>query len=192
MGITIFGMYVYSDTTYHSSIMHGYGDHRLLMSDWPYTEIPRMLKIYYMLGASYHLEGTIHHLIAPAQNDFFEMLLHHYITLVLIGCSFMTCFWNSGINVMIQMDNGDCFGGLMKAFMDFTPSWFVLLVYIALVFSWIYYRLYAYGYEVIYEGALKMRWSLDGNILHQPCMLVLLCGLFLLNVYWTILFFRMG
>jgi len=150
--ITAFGLYVYSDTNYQSPIMHGSGNHRFLMSDWPYNKIPRLLKIYYMVDASYHVETTIHHLISHQQSDFYEMLLHHYITILLIVGSYMTNLWNSGINVMIQMDNGDCVGGLMKATMDFMPTWFVLIFYFVLVYSWIYYRLYAYAYEVIWEG----------------------------------------
>ena len=105
--ITLLGFYVFSDTNYQSGLMFGSGTGRLVSSDWPYNKVPRMLKLYYMIGMSYHFEDTIHHLFHPASNDFFEMLLHHYITLLLITGSYMTNKWNYGINVMIQMDNGD-------------------------------------------------------------------------------------
>lgn len=105
--ITLFGFYVYADTNYQSPVMFGSGDMMYLRSDWPYNPLPRFLKLYYMIGLSYHFEDTVHHLFHPAQNDFFEMLLHHYITLLLIVGSYMTGMWNSGIGVMIQMDNGD-------------------------------------------------------------------------------------
>lgn len=159
--ITLFGFYVYSDTTYHSSIMYGSGNHLHVNSDWPYNQIPRYLKLYYMIGMSYHFEDTVHHLFHPAQNDFFEMLLHHYITVLLIVGSYMTGQWNFGINVMIQMDNGDCFGGAIKAFMDFVPVPVVMINYLLILYSWIYFRIYAFAYEVIWQGSMHCRWHND-------------------------------
>lgn len=191
--ITAFGFYVFSDTPYQSPTMHGSGVHLLSMSDWPYNNQPWMMKIYYMLNASYHFEGTVVHLLMPMQNDFFEMLLHHYITLLLIVCSYMTSFWSSGINVMIQMDNGDILAGVIKCFYDIYPAWFTLIVYVILVYSWIYYRLYAYTLEVIYHDWLMHRWNVDNDTMyHRGTMLLLLVGLLVLNIYWTLLFFRMG
>lgn len=105
--ITCFGMYVYSGTKYHSPTMFGKGNIMYTYSDWPYNQMPDYVKLYYMVGLSYHLEVTIMHFFLPAQNDFFEMLLHHYITILLIVGSYKTAWWNVGINVMIQMDNGD-------------------------------------------------------------------------------------
>ena len=120
--MTAFGLYVYADTNYQSPFMLGRGDHMLMGSDWPYNRVPRCLKVYYMMNFSYHLEDLLAHLIHPAQNDFFEMLLHHYITLMLVAGSYMTNVWNSGINAMIQMDNGDFFVGVVKTFIDVIPA----------------------------------------------------------------------
>lgn len=190
--ITSFGFYVYSGTVYQSSTMFGSGNHLLNDSDWPYNKPPAYLKLYYMMNMSYHVEETVQHFLLPAQNDFFEMLLHHYITMCLIGGSYMTHFWNSGINVMIQMDHGDIFAGVIKAFMDFTSTPFVLVTYICLVTSWIYFRIYAFSYEVIWEGSMIGRWKFDHNTSHQYAFQLLLIGLLILNVYWVFLFFKMG
>mmetsp|Transcript_5128 Transcript_5128/g.5868 ORF Transcript_5128/g.5868 Transcript_5128/m.5868 type:complete len:122 (-) Transcript_5128:418-783(-) len=102
--ISAFGFYVLSDTSFHSPLMFGSGDYFYFMSDWPFNEFPRYFKLYYMIGLSYHFEDSIAHFFHPIQNDFFEMLLHHYITIMLISCSYMLSFWNLGIVVMIQMD----------------------------------------------------------------------------------------
>ena len=45
--ITLLGFYVYSDTNYQSGLMFGSGNLRYVSSDWPYTKIPRLLKLYY-------------------------------------------------------------------------------------------------------------------------------------------------
>lgn len=190
--ITCFGFYVYKDTNYHSPLMFGSGDIMYLVSDWPYNVMPRYLKLYYMIGLSYHLEVTVVHFFQTMQNDFFEMLLHHYITILLIVGSYMTGWWSVGINVMIQMDNGDCFGGMMKAFMDFAPIPFVLINYLLLLYSWIYFRVIIFGYEVFWKGSMFGQFHIDGSGNLQTIYQMLLLGLLVLNVYWTILFFRMG
>lgn len=190
--ITALGFYVIQDTTFHSPMMFGEGNLMHLYSDWPYNRIPRYLQLYYMIGLSYHVEDTVHHLFVPAQNDFFEMLLHHYITIILIVGSYMYAHWNVGIIVMIQMDNGDIVAGLIKAIYDFAPAPIVLFVYLFVVGSWIYFRDIAYAYEVIWTGSMFGRWHFDDNGSPQFIYQWLLTGLLILNVYWTILFFRMG
>ncbi|CAI2373622.1 unnamed protein product [Moneuplotes crassus] len=190
--ITLFGFYVLSDTNYHTSLMFGKGDLMYLYSDWPYQEIPKYLKLYYLIGLSYHAEDTIAHFFHPIQNDFFEMLLHHYITLMLVGGSYMTSFWNIGIIVMIQMDNGDAIGSACKAFMDFASIPIVLTNYLGILFSWIYFRDAVFAYETLWKGAFFGQFRInDENSIHIP-FIALLIGLLILNLYWTVLFFRMG
>lgn len=172
--------------------MFGSGDMSYVYSDWPFNVIPRHMKLYYMIGLGYHFEDTVHHLFHPAGNDFFEMLLHHYITVMLVIGSYMTGNWNIGINVMIQMDNGDCVGGLIKAFMDFSPTPFVLVNYSAVVFSWMYFRVFVFAYEVIWQASMFGKWESDTSGSAQTIYQMLLIGLLTLNVYWTVLFWRMG
>lgn len=189
---TVLGYYVLSDTNFHSSLMFGSGDILFLNSDWPYNRKPHYLKLYYMIGLSYHVEDTLVHFFHPAQNDFWEMLLHHYITIMLIVGSYMTAQWNWGIMVMIQMDNGDAIGGMIKAFVDFMPIPFVLTWFIGVVSSWIYFRDFVFAYEIFGFGAMMGRWysgSRPAPIFQFNCLLV---GLWILNLYWTFLFFRMG
>ena len=41
-------------------------------------------------------------------------------------------------------------------------------------------------------GSLMGQWRIDYNSAHQGTFQILLLGLLLLNVYWTILFIKMG
>jgi hypothetical protein len=190
--ITALGFYVYSDTEYHSPIMFGSGESKLMFSDWPFDKIPRLMKFYYMVGMSYHVEDSLHHLIHPAQSDFYEMLLHHYITVILIVGSFMSGCWNGGLNVMIQMDNGDIFVGLIRSVMDFAPVPVILILYLCCLFSWIYFRLYAFAMETLGIACLSSRRYMGENDLAINVGQLMLFGLFVLNIYWTVLFLRMG
>ena len=190
--ITIFGYYVLSDTNYHSPLMFGTGNIMYINSDWPFNKAPHYLKLYYMIGMSYHVEDTIAHIFHQAQNDFWEMLLHHYITICLIVVSFMTAQWPCGIMVMIQMDNGDAIGGVIKAFMDFTSVPFVISVYFGVLSSWIYFRDFVYAYEVFGFWWMMGRWYSGSRPAPQFQFNCLILTLLILNLYWTFLFFRMG
>ncbi|CAI2373179.1 unnamed protein product [Moneuplotes crassus] len=190
--ITLFGFYVLNGTNYQTKSMFGNGDIRYLYSDWPYQEMPRHLKLYYLIGLSYHAEDTIAHFFHPIQNDFFEMLLHHYITLMLVLGSYMTSFWNIGLIVMIQMDNGDAIGSACKAFMDFVPVPVVLINYLMILFSWIYFRDIIFAIETFWQGCLFGQVLINGETSFHIYSIILLMGLILLNLYWTFLFFRMG
>jgi hypothetical protein len=165
--MTLSGLYVYSDTNYQSPLMFGSGDHIRLYSDWPYNKLPKYLKLYYMAGMSYHVSDMINLLVHPAQSDFFEMLLHHYITIVLIVGSFMTNVWNSGINVMIQMDNSEILIGTLRCFLDIWHIGIIFPLFLVLVASWIYFRVFVFSLEVIWDGSLSTRWRFDNNLNHQ-------------------------
>ena len=189
--------------------MHGSGDMRYINSDWPFMVIPRyrengisVLKIYYMINTSYYLEDILRYMYMITQDgwyyviiqtpDTIEMLVHHVVTLLLVITSYMTQFWNSGLNVMIQMDNGDVWAGVIKGFMDITPIWFVLSVYVGLLSTWIYYRIYVFTYEVFLGHSLICRYIFEENLLHQQIMSCLLSILLMLNIYWVALLINMG
>ena len=190
--MVIFGFYVFSDTEYQSSMMFGSGKMEYLYSNWPYNPTPRCLKFYYMAGISYHTSDMIHLLIKPAQSDFFEMLLHHYITIMLIVGSYMTNFWNHGIKVMIQMDTGEVLIGVLRWFNDIWPTWILIPLFMLLNFFWIYFRIVVYTIEVVIFGTLRARAKLDLNESYQTVIQTLLVILLALNCYWQILFFRMA
>jgi len=149
--ITSLGFYVLSDTEFHTPLMFGSGDLRYLLSDWPFTRLPRFFKLYYMAGLSYHIEDLLSHFFHPIQNDFFEMLLHHYITILLIVSSYMLNFWNFGIIVMIQMDFCDILVAAIRVIMDFSHKAVALTVYLSLVASWVYFRDFVFMYEVVWK-----------------------------------------
>jgi hypothetical protein len=191
-GMTILGYIVYSGTNYHSQIMFGSGNHQLENSDWPYNVMPRYLKIYYMAELSYHVSDMVNLLVKPAQTDFFEMLLHHYIAIMLILGSYMANVWNIGINVALQMDSSEVFIGLVRGFHDIWPGTLFIVVFLALMVIWAYFRVFAFSYEVIWHGSMRGRFLLDSSKTLHTCIQVLLVSLLILNVYWLILFFKIA
>mmetsp|Transcript_35110 Transcript_35110/g.40573 ORF Transcript_35110/g.40573 Transcript_35110/m.40573 type:complete len:108 (-) Transcript_35110:42-365(-) len=76
--------------------------------------------------------------------------------------------------------------------MDIVPTYAVIINYVILVVTWIYFRVFAFSYEVIWKGSMMGLWKIDYNSAHQLAFQILLLGLLTLNVYWTFLFFKMG
>mmetsp|Transcript_5128 Transcript_5128/g.5869 ORF Transcript_5128/g.5869 Transcript_5128/m.5869 type:complete len:114 (-) Transcript_5128:73-414(-) len=80
----------------------------------------------------------------------------------------------------------------IKAFMDICSTPVVLTNYLIMLLSWIYFRDFVYCYEILWKGCFTSRYTAGENDRTQQTFILLLIGLFVLNAYWTILFFRMG
>lgn len=180
------------DTHYCPPIMFGDGEIMYIMSDWPYNNIPKYLKFYYMLSLSYYCEDMIEHIFKSPNFDYFEMILHHIITMMLIFCSYFNSFWNFGIFVLMQMDLADIFIGLIRVFMDFINKYITFLIYIGILWGFIHFRILAYVYCILFKFSMRARVSID-NYSHTVTIIsILLVSLLALNIYWLILLLRMG
>ncbi|ODQ49773.1 longevity assurance proteins LAG1/LAC1 [Saitoella complicata NRRL Y-17804] len=83
---------------------------------YPHRALPLDFKFYYLLQASYWLQQALVLLLqleAP-RKDFKELVLHHIITLLLIGLSYRFHFTATGVAVFITMDVSDVFLALSK------------------------------------------------------------------------------
>jgi hypothetical protein len=89
--------FVVVDTAYTPWYMLGSGDEHLTLSDYPYTEMPKYLKLYYVASLSYYIEDLLVHLFTSPSSDFFEIILHHLVTIGLIVGSFLMGYWPMGI-----------------------------------------------------------------------------------------------
>jgi ceramide synthetase len=190
LAMTTLGYHICASTNYQSPLMFGNGNLLLQSSDWPYMEVPKYLKLYYMMELSYQVSDMIYLFILPAQGDFLEMLLHHYIAIMLISGSYMTNVWNSGINVLLQMDGSEVFIGILRGFHDIWPTLIVVVILITMIIGWAYFRVIVYSYEVLWGSVMTGRWTLDYNNTHQTAFQMLIACLLLLNVYWLLLFFK--
>jgi hypothetical protein len=100
----------------------------------------------------------------------------------------MTNLWNIGINVMIQMDSAEFFVGICRGFADIFPTWLIAISFTGMNFCWMYFRLFSYISEVLIQGSMFGRWSVDYSTSHQTVLQILLMLLLALNVYWQTLF----
>lgn len=105
---------VLNKTNFGPTITFGDGDHRLALGNYPFTEMPTLLKVYYMLSMSYYVEDGIAHLFHTPKFDFWEMVLHHLIASMLLIDSYMSGFWIFAVLILPQMDFEDIWIGLIR------------------------------------------------------------------------------
>ena len=84
------------------------------------------------------------------RRDFSEFLLHHIVTIVLVGYSYCTNVIPIGSSIMLIMDASDVLVAVFKLTVDVyekiqVPSYFLMLS------GWIYLRLWFYPVYLIYE-----------------------------------------
>lgn len=142
---------VLTDTKFSPPLMLGDGEIMYLMSDWPYMEMPRCLKFYYVMSLSYYIEDLIFHIIQSPNSDYFEMILHHLVTGMLIFSSYFNSLWNFGIFVLMQMDLADVFIGLIRTIMDFSSTYTNIMIYFGIMYSFIHFRIIAFTYLILYK-----------------------------------------
>eukprot|EP00345_Euplotes_harpa_P018660 CAMPEP_0168340848 /NCGR_PEP_ID=MMETSP0213-20121227/14311_1 /TAXON_ID=151035 /ORGANISM="Euplotes harpa, Strain FSP1.4" /LENGTH=262 /DNA_ID=CAMNT_0008347169 /DNA_START=121 /DNA_END=909 /DNA_ORIENTATION=- len=189
----LFGwLMVLRDTSFCPPIMWGDGELMTVFSDWPYTVMPKYLKFYYIASLSYYLEDLIFHLFQSPNSDYFEMILHHVVTAMLIFSSYFNGFWNIGMFVLMQMDVADIFIGLIRLVIDFARSWIVFTIYVGIMYSFIHFRLIAYTYCVLWKFGLGGRLSVDNFTSIVTIIDFLLICLLGLNIYWFYLLTLMG
>lgn len=183
---------VLSHTPFHPPLMLGNGNMMKVFSDWPYTVMPEYMKFYYLVSMSYYAEDLVMHMFTSPNSDFWEMVLHHVVTGLLIFASYMNGFWNIGIFVLMQMDISDVFIGLIRTVMDFTSNTLNFFIYMGIMSSWVWFRFIAYTYCVVWTYAFGGRISVDNNTSVIAIIDILLVSLLALNIYWFILLVRMG
>lgn len=110
---------------------------------FPVTELPKLLKVYYLLQFSYWLQQTI--LLAARvekpRSDFRELIIHHAVTLWLVGWSYFLTFTYIGIAIFITMDVSDVFLAFAKLVNYVDEKWSAL-PFAVFVAVWTYFRHY--------------------------------------------------
>ncbi|KAE9004213.1 hypothetical protein PR003_g17755 [Phytophthora rubi] len=152
------------------------------------------LKYYFMVQLGYHLHSLLFMVFfSPIRNDFIEMLLHHVATIILIGGSYLANYTAFGALVVFTHDIGDVTGYGIKAIVDTGNTPLVVFMYVVLLVSWAYTRLFVFPCHLIYSSMIELPQKhpdIVGAFVHP--MNAMLCMLVVLHVYWYFLFLVMG
>ena len=148
-----------------------------------------------MFKISYHLYELVYTLVLQRKRpDFPEYVLHHMMTWSLIFFSYSLNMLPIGAAVMILHDVTDLLVTVFKLTVDITPVFTQIGVYIAMIVSWVYFRLWFFPSHVIkrlheecYEGD-----NTCANISYPMLNMLyaFLSGLMVLHIFWFYLMIK--
>ncbi|TDH67484.1 hypothetical protein CCR75_008570 [Bremia lactucae] len=191
VSITIVGFFVMQNEAWFPEYLGGKGSAiktLLALSKAP----PYALKIYFLVQLGYHLHSLIFMIaFSTIRNDFVEMLLHHVATILLMSGSYLSNYVAFGALVLFTHDIGDVFGYGIKSIVDTGNTPLVAMMYLLLLASWGYTRLYVLPYHLIFSAVVVVSQDIIDGTFAKP-MIAMLCMLMVLHVYWYILFLVMG
>ncbi|KAG9005767.1 hypothetical protein FRB94_001333 [Tulasnella sp. JGI-2019a] len=182
-----------------------YYNGKSFFNEYPYWRMTGFMKSYYLLQFSYWLQQFLVLVLRleKPRKDFKELVIHHIVTLWLIGWSYLVNLTPIGNAVFITMDVSDVFLAYAKIFnylkMEMTGN----VAFALLVFVWTYtrhylnlYLLYSVYYDFDLIPQWARRWSPEEGVWMAGWMRwQIFTPMFLLqlvNLFWYFLILRIG
>lgn len=169
---------------------------------FPHRAHEGWFKAYYLLQASYWAQQAVVLMLqleAP-RKDFKELVLHHVVTLALIGLSYRFHFTYMGIAVYITHDISDFFLATSKIF-NYLDFWWGPGYFAGFLFVWAYTRHYL-NLRIIWSllpngqfatvGPYELNWDTQQYKcwISQSITAPLLAILQAVNIFWFVLIVR--
>lgn len=168
--------------------------------DYPHKTHDWWFKVYYLGQAAFWVQQSIVLVLQleKPRKDFYELILHHIVTIALIWCSYRFHFTWMGLAVYVTMDVSDFFLAASKT-LNYLDSPLSGPFFVFFVFVWVYLRHYInlrILWSVLTEFKSVGEWELNWDTqqykcwISQPVVFGLLFALQLLNAYWLFLIMR--
>lgn len=159
---------------------------------YPCEQLPRYLPEWYLVKLGYYSHEMLFHLAYHRQrHDFTEIMLHHFLTNVLVWFSYSTSALKIGSIVMLTHDFSDIWVANMKIVFEFQGKLGQLCAYLLMFCSFVYTRLVVFPFVIIRQ--FYERYTETSNPLAHRIFWVLesfLCCLLMLHVFWTTLMLK--
>ncbi|KAI5807149.1 TLC domain-containing protein [Geopyxis carbonaria] len=183
-----FGLYVMYNTDMW------YFNSKAFYENYPHRSHTADFKAYYLLQAAYWLQQAIVLMLQleKPRKDFKELVLHHVVTLSLIGLSYRFHFTWMGVAVFVTHDVSDFFLATSKT-LNYLDHWLIGPYFGFFIFVWIYMRHYiniGLIYSLFTEFKTIGPWRLDWVEGYYKCGLAqviagtLLGSLQAVNLFW--------
>jgi TLC domain len=155
---------------------------------WPGNNTPSKINLYYLLETIYYTGSFATMFLEEKQSDFYLMLWHHFVTLVLIGFSYRCNFLRHGVFLMILHDVSDPWmeSAKLTVYLGYQRLGNVLFGIFTAAF--IIPRIVVYPLFILVPGWGYMNEYRDVRLVPIYCLLM---AVFLLNCYWAVLILRM-
>ena len=146
---TCWGYYVIRDAYNLPPTLGGKGDFRITMKEYPYAKHAPILKEYLLVTMGFHVGGLINLIVSVKRNDFFEMALHHTLTLYLFGGSYLFNVWECASVIAFLHDAGDIIGNLCKTLTNTNYDTATAVLFVINMGIWFYTRCFVFA-TIIY------------------------------------------
>lgn len=147
------------------------------------------LKGFYMFAMGHSAYKLIKSLLFEKhKTDFIQNILHHYITVSLIGYSFVTKHFISGLPILIlhsSTDGAAYLTRLCRELIGLNKS-ALYFAYALFLGSWVYSRIFAYSYDVYWPTACALIVLARQYFYISYYLLFCLSALSFLNIFWLI------
>jgi len=168
---------------------------RLCWENWPNIPWSESFHNYYLVQLAFYIHSIIAHFtVESKRKDFYQMLIHHVITVALIGWSIHAKFYRIGGVVMLLHDVNDIFLELAKLLKYIRWEKTAHFFLVSLVLCWGWTRIYLFPSKVLYSTAIES-WGILGSnpeaAAHWIPFNSLLSVVFLLNLFWFIMMLKL-
>jgi len=146
---------------------------------------PVQYYVFFCFEFGYHLQRLVHVLVHRQRDDFWEMLIHHFLTVFLISSVLVFRYHRIGMLVLFAHDSSDILGCFVKMINALGYKIASVLVFIPMCATWFYTRLYLMPRYILASALDSPECSVK-----WPCVASLVI-LIMLNAYWFYLFLWM-
>ncbi|KAK3108214.1 hypothetical protein FSP39_003331 [Pinctada imbricata] len=157
--------------------------------NWPRQHVDRDVYWYYLLEMAFYWSLTFTVLIDHKRKDFTEMVVHHFVTLMLMFFSYGLNFIRVGTLVLVVHDASDFWMAAAKMAKYSKHQSTCEGCFVMFVITWIISRLIIYPFRVIYTSLIEIYYILPWFISHAFFNLLLLV-LQVLHIIWSYMIFR--
>lgn len=189
---SIYGYIVAKDSFFLPPELGGSGSVQNMFYGLPYQPIDTfpLVRNYLMIQMGYHLHSFVLLFTHKPRSDFMEMLLHHVITLSMIGLAYFMNYTTPSVLILFSHDISDALVHMTRVVADTTYMKIGIPIYFLLMASWAYTRLWILPSQIIY-------YSCYNNPMFDQISGVYMLGgmahiLLILHIYWGYLLVRMG
>ncbi|CAB3405927.1 unnamed protein product [Caenorhabditis bovis] len=193
----LYGIYVMKDQSWLYDV-------KQCWIGYPFHPVPDLIWWYYMIETGFYYSLLIASVFDERRSDFYQLMIHHIITVFLLSSSWTINFVRVGTLILISHDVADVFleGGKLVRY-DAHNKKLTNFMFVLFFGSWILTRLGYYPFVVIRSAITEAAdliqpdyslWDLKMVILQVPyaprlIVFALICLLFL-HIFWTFIILR--
>jgi len=165
-----------------------YLDAKKIWIDFPNTPTSSLMRHFYLMQLCFNFSNLVcHFFLETRRKDFWQMLLHHVATSILIGLSYAVGGLRIGAVILVTQDLCDVIFEFGKLFVYTKNKIIADAIFVVMICTWVYTRLYLFPFQCLPIAY----WPSSPNPvpLHNVFK-VLLAVIAVLNYFWFYLMIK--